>query len=343
MTLKIAVSSVYAPSIGGIESLTNTLTGRWKDAGCEVRVLASNNSSIRGVPNDDMVIYKPSPKEIIKWFTWADVILQNNFSMKTFPYLLPFLSKAFIVHHSSYREIDGNRRGMEWVKVQLSTNLFKNICVSEFVKSSIGASGPVIYNCYNSDLFFEDYSIVKRQNRVGFVGRLVSDKGCDGLLRAVALLKPRIPEIELIIIGDGPERKRLWDLASTLGIEESVSFLGALPPIQVARELQQCNVLCVPSLWKEPFGIVAIEGIACGCLVVASQEGGLPEAIGECGLLFQNGNEHLLSESLRRGLTDVSLQNEVAMKRSKHIERFSQDTVADEYLTVFSRLLQGSR
>src|ERR1044071_8621228 len=108
----------------------------------------------------------------------------------------------------------------------------------------------------------------------------------------------------LTIAGDGPEREPLETQAVKLGLQSRVEFVGSQSSHQLAELLRQHQILVVPSRWREPFGIVALEGIACGCVIVGSAEGGLAEAIGPCGLTFPNGDARALADILARLLTD---------------------------------------
>lgn len=111
-----------------------------------------------------------------------------------------------------------------------------------------------------------------------FVGRLMPEKGAAVLIRALAILREHASlDPSLTIIGQGPERPVLERLAQELGVH--ASFLGPLAPARVADAMRVASVVVVPSVYEEPLGLVAVEGLACGAVVVASDAGGLPEAV----------------------------------------------------------------
>jgi glycosyltransferase involved in cell wall biosynthesis len=120
------------------------------------------------------------------------------------------------------------------------------------------------------------------------------------LLAALGHLAERGLLPRLTIAGDGPEREPLAAQARALGIAEQIDFLGSRQGEEVVRLLNAHRILVVPSRYDEPFGIVALEGIACGCLVIGSRGGGLKEAIGRCGLTFANGDSRELADLLER-------------------------------------------
>jgi len=95
--------------------------------------------------------------------------------------------------------------------------------------------------------------------------------------------------------------------------------------------------LTVPSRWAEPFGVVALEGIACGCVVVGSQNGGLKEAIGPCGLTFENGNVIELAKQLKRIISEPGRRATLLQGASEHLAKFQSDAIAAAYLNLMQK------
>ena len=139
------------------------------------------------------------------------------------------------------------------------------------------------------------------QFTISFMGRLVPEKGLDTLIDAVELLtRSGTPTpVRLLIIGDGPYRSDIAQYTVKLG--DAVQFTSALSPQQIAQQLQHIDVLVLPSrttpVWKEQFGRVLIEAMACGVPVVGSNSGAIPEVVGEAGLIFPEGDAAALAES----------------------------------------------
>jgi glycosyltransferase involved in cell wall biosynthesis len=146
---------------------------------------------------------------------------------------------------------------------------------------------------------------------VGAVGRLTPVKGFDHLLEALSALAVEGLDLHLALVGDGPERQSLEKRCATLGLGEIVSFLG------VRRDLPEIfpafNVFCLPSI-REGSPQVLLEAMACGCPVVASTAGGIPEVVenGVSGLLVKPGSTPGLTDALRRTLTDEGLRRTLA-------------------------------
>ncbi len=131
---------------------------------------------------------------------------------------------------------------------------------------------------------------------IGYAGRLVPEKGLETLILACDQTRDR-----LLIVGEGPERQRLEDLAAGTGIESE--WLGSIPSDQMPEVYSKMDVLVLPSLetprWKEQFGRVLVEAMASGVPVVGSRSGEIPKVIGEAGLLFDPGNTQSLANQLK--------------------------------------------
>lgn len=142
-----------------------------------------------------------------------------------------------------------------------------------------------------------------RRSGILFVGRLARGKGVRELLQAVAALDE---EVALRFVGNGPERAALEREAIQLGI--TASFDGALPPDGVARAMREARVLAMPSTYPEGLGLVALEAMAAGAVVVASAVGGVGESVidGETGLLVPPGDVPALASALSAALAGAA-------------------------------------
>jgi glycosyltransferase involved in cell wall biosynthesis len=146
---------------------------------------------------------------------------------------------------------------------------------------------------------FSDGAASTSRGGVLFVGRLAPGKGVHELLQAVARLDRTTP---LRFVGDGPEREALEREAAEIGVASR--FDGPLPPADVGRAMREAAVLAVPSTYPEGLGLVALEGMAAGALVVASDIGGLPESVvdGTTGWLVPPGDVEALTAALSEAL-----------------------------------------
>jgi glycosyltransferase involved in cell wall biosynthesis len=178
--------------------------------------------------------------------------------------------------------------------------------------------------------------------RFVYVGRFNREKGLDLLLRAFTRLVADHPAARLRIVGDGPRRPELERLAAGLGLADTVAFVGRLPFDQVESELESAWALVAPSLWPEPFGLVAAEAIMRRVPVVASAGGGHAETVDPrvSGLLFANGDETALLECLDaiaagRAFSTHVLPDEVAESlRTRHDPKVHTDRLRAIFHTL---------
>ena len=117
-----------------------------------------------------------------------------------------------------------------------------------------------------------------------------------------------------------------------------MTFAGQKVGRELVELMNHHEVIVIPSRWPEPFGIVALEGIACGCIAVGSEQGGLSEAIGNCGLTFRNGDSEELATRLAELLRDSTTREKFRTAVPLHLERFRAQAVAQRYLALLREL-----
>jgi len=179
---------------------------------------------------------------------------------------------------------------------------------------------------------------------VSFAGRLVREKGVDILLHAFAKIVQELPDARLLIAGDGPERDNVHRLARKLGIVSSVDMTGHLSRDVLEQTCEAAWVQAVPSLWAEPFGIVAVEAMMRGRAVVATAGGGLSEIIrdGLTGYLVPPGDAQSLADALLKLLRDRAVADRMgAAARSDALLRFSESGFADQLLELYQHAING--
>lgn len=181
---------------------------------------------------------------------------------------------------------------------------------------------------------------------IGSAGRrLVREKGIDVLLRAAAEL-PGIWRLQ--IAGDGPQRGALERLARQLGIAERIHFDGVIPSAQMPAYLRQLDALVLPSRtlpnWKEQFGRVLVEAMACEVAVVGSDSGEIPNVIGDAGLIFPEDNVHQLSDRLRRLMKKEGVRYELGKAgRKRVLTHFTQSQIASKTVETYREMMIKQR
>ncbi len=177
------------------------------------------------------------------------------------------------------------------------------------------------------------------------MGRLVEVKGCAYLIRAFAELVKTEKRANLVVIGDGPLRNQLEQLAANLGVK--ATFLGVQPSSVVREWLARSRIFCVPSITaesgeREGFGVALVEAQAMGTPVVSSWSGGIPEAVkhGETGLLSPERDYVALAAHLERFMSDQGFWSECAERGRERVTRHFNLRRQTEHLEAIYRDVQ---
>ena len=283
------------------------------------------------------VVRQPSARKLFGLVKSCDVFWHNNLSLRTVWPAVLLRRPLLVTHQGSY-----SRRpsGLDF-SLRLKHGLAgraKSVAISRFVASFFKPRPIVIPNPYDARVFILS-SATQRTGDLVFVGRLVSEKGLDLLFESLGRLRLRGLNPRLMVVGSGPKEGSLRQLSQRLGIHDQVSFAGAKRGKDLSEILNRHKILVVPSRYDEPFGVVALEGIGCGCVVVGSSGGGLPEAIGPCGITFPNGNEDALANALEQLLAEPEERQRLSANRSQHLAQFHPATIAASYLNLFQSVL----
>lgn len=192
-----------------------------------------------------------------------------------------------------------------------------------------------ILNGCDADLFrYNNRSIARAELGVNpesklavFTGRLVAVKGLRELIEALATVRESGHPLELVLLGDGPMGPELKELCRRRNVNESVHFLGACSPVEVARWLAACNVFCLPS-YSEGCPNVVLEALSCGRPVVASDVGGIPEIVDpNCGILVPAGNSNALASGLIEALSRRWDEQRIAGTYSRNWSDMARETL----------------
>lgn len=313
------------------------LADEFTRAGHQVTVVtASENSARDEFPYT--VLRRPGFWRLFQTQCRADVVVLGNISLWWVLMLLVCPRPWIATHHGWYVDTGRPVRWLDRLKMALAAFATANVSVSHAVNRFLGNPGVVIPNPYDKDTFHLMPEVPRDRDLV-FLGRLVSDKGADVLIDALGILaqqkglRPR-----LTVVGSGPEQRALEEQTARLGLKDQVTFAGPKRGRELAELLNAHRVMVIPSRWNEPFGIVALEGIACGCVIVCSAGGGLPEAAGECGIAFPNEDRQALAAATERVLHDHALQDRLRSAREEHLSRHQKPKIAEMYLSVIDRV-----
>jgi len=210
------------------------------------------------------------------------------------------------------------------------------ICVSDYVRlRDINEiflpehKAVTIHNGIDIDRFNNNSKTIEASQNseltIAYAGQLIEEKGIDTLLRALSSLSY---PYKLLIAGSGAYENELKKLGKELSI--NVEWLGHID--SVPKLFSAADVAVFPSAWAEAFGLVIIEAMSCGTCVIASKVGGIPEVIGDAGMLFQAHDEKELQLKIEELASKPALRKQLAEAAKSRVHRlFDLETVGDKY------------
>jgi glycosyltransferase involved in cell wall biosynthesis len=238
----------------------------------------------------------------------------------------------------------------KWAR-RISYRVFQSacrvICISERVREQVlegGRSLPttVVYNSASPELFTPPTDNPAQPPSILTIGSLIPIKGHDVLIRSVAAVSAANPGLTLQIVGDGPERNPLDDLAYKLKISDRVRFLGRVPHSALARLLKECTLFALPSRY-EGLGCVYLEAMSSGKVAIGCRGQGIEELIrhGANGWLIDPGSVDQLTASLTTLLGNAMLREYIGQQaRQTILNAFTLRHQAEALLRVYRECRQ---
>ncbi|NJB87426.1 glycosyltransferase involved in cell wall biosynthesis [Lewinella marina] len=371
--MKILLSTpVFKPMVGGIETLALNTARHLTDRGHEVVVVTPIPS-----PEPDIepfrVVRRASPRELLDWVRWSDLVFCNGASLYIAPYTL-VVDRPVVMRHDGYQVscIEGAgwydhgpaplrplpsfwyhlKRGhpgyalrgiLKVMALRLYANrvVRANVAISDWMKDRHPLANHLrIHNPFPISKFADARNVDGQYDYdFFFLGRLISEKGVDVLIDAfIRLQERRDGAYRLCIIGDGPERATLERRVEAAGLASSVRFTGMLTGRALIDALYRCRIAVLPSTWEEPFGGVATELMAAGKNLIVSRDGALSELVGEAGLSVPNGDAEALSLAMERLITDPELRARHLKSAETIVTQFDEERLIDAYEDLFLRV-----
>jgi glycosyltransferase involved in cell wall biosynthesis len=273
----------------------------------------------------------------------ADVVVE---CLNKFPYLSPLYSHAPVLglsHHlfgtTAFQQVSWPVAAAVWLAERAIPSVFRGrplLTISEssrqdLIERGVDADHIRVSLC---GIRVPELTIdveTARPPRVVYLGRLAHYKRVDVMLAALAALRPRFPELEVVIIGRGPARARLEQLASELGLHDCTRFTGFVEDAERDRLVASSRVCVCPSE-KEGWGLTVIESNAVGTPVVAADAPGLRESVreGETGFLVPVGDADGFARRIGELLDDDELALRMGRAALEWSRRFDWDRAADE-------------
>lgn len=333
----LILSHNFDPFIGGIEVTIKVLANAFVQAGYDVRLMTWTKE-----PSTEVLQFKiirnPSIWRLISEHSWADFVFENNPCLRlAWPGI--FIKRpSFVVIHTWITRPDGRIGLKDRIKIKWWLDRAeKVIAVSKALRDNSYKDAVILGNFYRE----KEFRIIEglpRDKTYVFLGRLVTDKGVELAIRAIHELRKDISnnsssrEPSLTVIGDGPDRRKLVALVEKLDLEQRVIFLGALKGEELVRCLNRHRFILIPSIWEEPFGLVALEGMACGCIPIVSEGGGLPEAIGDAGYIFKKGSLQSLVACLKEVAKHPEDEPVFRAVAQMHLKNYRSSFITRRYL-----------
>lgn len=183
-----------------------------------------------------------------------------------------------------------------------------------------------------------------RKNQLIFVGSLIERKGVSYLIQAMASLVAAQPDIQLVIVGEGKDRSLLEELASKLGLQENVVFMGTQSQEKVSELMRESRLFILPSI-EEGQGVVLVEALASGTPCIGSRVGGIPDVITpDVGNVVDAGDVQGLSAAIESFLIDDDLwEMASANARIRAETHYDWNSLAEKMIGIYQSVISGEK
>jgi phosphatidylinositol alpha-mannosyltransferase len=237
-----------------------------------------------------------------------------------------------------------------WLR-SLLNRVHCRIAVSEPARRTIAQHFPSAYEVVPNGIDVDAFrasrvrpaALSSEHLHVVYVGRLEPRKGVDHLIRAMARVQQALPDANLVIVGDGPEQRRLIDVARALAVR--VQFTGRVHDADLPGYVQAADVVCSPAIGGESFGIVLLEAMACEKPIVASRIEGYETLVGPaaCGVLVPPGDDEALSQALIKLLRDRPLRHTLGARGLPAARQYDWSSIARVLEGIYCRVVAARR
>ena len=232
-------------------------------------------------------------------------------------------------------------RNVAFNLTQTSQNSQNNISEQDNQREldTIAQNGKSLRPCCHPDGDTKHYTLNSKHNTIGVVSRLERIKGMDLVVPAFAEVLKAYPATQLLVVGDGTLRASMEEQAVELGCADHIRWVGRQPQEELPQWYSQMDIVLMPSR-SEGFGLTAIEAMAHGCVMVASDTGGLPEVVrdGICGLLHRTEDVADMAAKISTLIGDNDLYNKLRTQSLVEVEKYSFERYAALMNDLYSKL-----
>lgn len=294
----VIATYTFFPDIGGVATNVGILAAGFVEAGHDVTVVTLTPGPSDGF--DYRVVRCPTVRQLFRLYSQADILVQSNLALGLV-YPLLFIRRPFALRHHSESAFHISRVPSlpnlirRWIRSRarhfVTSNYIGQISgLREYTVTSPFADPHHITSSVVCDPIDRDSLL--------FVGRIEPEKGIPFLLDRWPTIRKALGVDELRLVGDGSLAGLVQNAISS-GLE-GVTFVGALPRGETAQEMGRAAYVVVPSIWQEPFGAVALEAVAAGTIPIVADRGGLSEAAGQLGIMFDPDDDVSFEQALNK-------------------------------------------
>lgn len=253
---------------------------------------------------------------------------------------------------TSIKDKLGLRRWYSFINMQIKVarDLSHIITVSQIASRHIATAFGipehklrVIYNGIDTDIFSPSPKVERLKNRLLAIrSGNTPVKGLTYLLEALSLLQKR-HNLELTVVGKGADDSTIQKLVADLGIKDKVKFIGEVDTSELVHQYRLASIVVVPSTY-EGFGLPAAEAMACGAPVVATTAGGLPEVVGDAGILVPPADVKALVEAISALMDDPDKRKRLSeIGRQRILQEFNWRNTAKRTVEVYAEAIEQRR
>lgn len=370
-------SSVFYPSLGGVETISATLSENLTRLGHECIVVTETPTNEKDLYSYK-VLRRPTWKQCLSLTRKCDIVHSNGASVTMYPFA-KLSNKPFIWTHNGYQVscvdglgwVDGEptpmtpleslayhfrKKGLfhglkESVKLgvrrYVANHVDLNIAATNWVAKRQPLKNQVVaYTPYPLNRFKNTKKINNKcKYDFIYVGRLVSEKGLPDLIQAFKLLTttPEFGDKTLAIVGSGNIKANLEEMVKEFNLELNVSFLGPKYGSELTDIMSTAKIGIIPSAYEEPMGGVSLELLAAGKNVIVSESGGLAECVGNAGLKFKNGDIDALYKCMKKILSEENLAEQQLKLSEARLEIFDEVKLTEKYVEIYAQVINKYR
>ena len=173
-----------------------------------------------------------------------------------------------------------------------------------------------------------------KERKILFVGNLHPNKGVHFLIKSFALVKSKINDVKLVIVGDGPLKHYLINLTKKLNLEKDVIFAGFVNDEDLPKYYASCDIFASASV-LEGFGLIFLEAMALGKPIVAFNLASIPEVVGNAGILVDQINHEKFANAIIELLRNEELYREKSQIALSRVKLFSWEKIAEQFVNIF--------